>query len=223
MGHRLTHWLGWLLLGMIGVGVLWRWASRQRSLPFPSWLAVLINNPLADWLGGTTTTLDRIGLRPGDHGLDVGCGPGRLSLPAARRVGPEGAITALDLQEGMVARVRRRAAELGLTNVRTLCGDCTRPGLLPDDTFDRAWLVTVLGEIPDQAAALRQIHRALMPGGTLAVAEVFGIDPHYQSPQTVRHLGLAAGFEPGERLGSWWFFTQQLIKPLRIVERHQDA
>ncbi len=78
-------------------------------------------------------------------------------------------------------------------------------------------------EIPDQAAALRQIHRALRPGGILAVAEVFGIDPHYQSPQTVQRLGLAAGFEPGERLGPWWFFTQRLIKPLRIVERHQDA
>jgi SAM-dependent methyltransferase len=115
------------------------------------------------------------------------------------------------------------AGELGLTNVGTLCGDCTQPNLLPEDTFDRAWLVAVLGEIPDQAAALRQIHRALRPGGTLAVAEVFGIDPHYQSPQTVRRLGLTAGFEPGERLGPWWFFTQQLVKPLKIVERHQDA
>ena len=222
MWRYLTRWVGWALLGMIGVGVLWRWISRQHSVPFPTWLAWLIDNPLADWIGGTASTLDRIGLLPGEQGLDVGCGPGRLSLPAARRVGPEGAITALDVQEGMVARVRRRAAELGLSNLRTLSGDCTRPGLLPEDSFDRAWLVTVLGEIPDRSAALREIHRALKPGGVLAVAEVFGIDPHYQSPDTVLRLGIAAGFEPGERLGPWWFFTQRMIKPTTMAEVHID-
>lgn len=217
MRPRLIRAPLWALVGFVALGVLWRWASRRRSLPFPTWLAWLLDNPLADWVGGTQTTLDRIGLRAGEHGLDAGCGPGRLSLPALHRVGPTGSVTALDLQPAMVARVEQRAAGLGLSNLRTLVGNCTQPGLLSKDAYDRAWLVTVLGEIPDRIAALRQIHRALKPGGVLAVTEVFGIDPHDQSPETVLQLGTITGFESGARLGPWWSFTQLLVRPGKVA------
>lgn len=80
--------------------LLWRWASRRRQLPCPYWLAWLLANPLVERVIGTETTLDRIGLRPGERGLDVGSGWGRLAIPATRRVGPTGAIVAPDIQQG---------------------------------------------------------------------------------------------------------------------------
>ena len=73
-------------------------------------------------------------------------------------------------------RDARGASDRGVTNVRPTLGDAQA---LPfdDDAFDAAVLVTVLGEIPDQEQALREIARVLRPGGRLVVGELFG-DPH---------------------------------------------
>lgn len=59
--------------------------------------------------------------------------------------------------------------------------------------FDRAWLVTVLGEVPAREAALREVYKALKLGGVLSIAEVIP-DPHYQNQSTVRRLAEGAGF-----------------------------
>lgn len=45
--------------------------------------------------------------------LDAGCGPGRLTIPLARQVGPTGEVVALDVQQGMLKRVRKNAARGG--------------------------------------------------------------------------------------------------------------
>src|SRR5262245_138583 len=201
-----------ILLAIIGVALGWCWASRRRSLPCPSWAAWLLDNPFTETIAGTETTLDRIGLRPGERGLDVGCGPGRLSIPAARRVGPEGAILAYDVQRGMLDRVRRRGAEARLPTVERRLGDVATEAGLPAASFDGAWLVTVLGEIPNRAAALRNIYRILKPGGTLSITEIAG-DPHYQRRSVVARLCQEAGFQPGDYWGTALAFTQILVKP----------
>ena len=201
-----------ILFAIVGVALGWRWASRRRSLPCPSWAAWLLDNPFTETIAGTETTLDRIGLRPGERGLDVGCGPGRLSIPAARRVGPDGAIVAYDVQPGMLDWLRRRVAEARLTNVEARLGDIAIDADLPAASFDRTWLVTVLGEIPDRAAALRNIYRVLKPGGTLSITEIAGA-PHYQRRTAVVSLCQEAGFQPADHWGTALAFTQNFVKP----------
>jgi ubiquinone/menaquinone biosynthesis C-methylase UbiE len=207
--------LFYLLLGLtiifLGVSLIWRWASRRRQLPCPSWLAWSLENPLSDIIGRTTITLDRIGLRPGEHGLDVGSGPGRLTLPAAERVGPTGMITAVDVQADMLLRLQQRMEQKGIKNIRLHHGDIAADHRLPPDSFDRAWLVTVLGEIPDRAAALHHIYQLLKPGGTLSITEMLG-DPHYQRRSEVLRLAQDAGFEPAEYWQSGLAFTQNFVK-----------
>jgi SAM-dependent methyltransferase len=102
---------------LIGAAIGWRWASRQRQLPCPSWLAWLLDNPLTEAIAGSQTTLNRIGLQPGEYVLDVGSGPGRLAIPAARRVGPNGRVVAIDVQPDMLARPQERTTAAGVTNV----------------------------------------------------------------------------------------------------------
>lgn len=204
------------LLGVIIIlaitGLYWRWASRRRQLPFPSWLSWLfLDNPLVDIIGGTQTTIERIGLRLGEHGLDVGCGTGRLSIPAAKKVGFTGKIVALDIQPEMLNRLQQKISQTGLSNIVTQCGDITTDDALLPHRFDRVWLVTVLGEIPDQFAALQNIYRLLKPGGTLSITEIIG-DPHYQSRNRLLRLGQKAGFEPSQHWGTFLFFTQNFIK-----------
>lgn len=202
-----------LTAGLSAVGLWWRWASRRRQLPCPSWLAWILDNPLTETVAGTQTTLDRIGLQPGERGLDVGSGPGRLTIPAAQRVGPTGTVVAFDIQPQMLSRLQERIATTGITNVVPQLGDITANNNLSSETFDRAWLVTVLGEIPDRTAALHNLSRVLKPGGTLSITEIFP-DPHYQTRTTVLNLGQAAGFEPTQYWGTPLAFTQNFVKPM---------
>jgi ubiquinone/menaquinone biosynthesis C-methylase UbiE len=111
----------------------------------------------------------------------------------------------------MLRRARERAAAAGLANVRFLEA-AAGAGAIERGAFDRAILVTVLGEIPNRAAALAEIFAALKPGGVLAVTEILP-DPHYQRESTVRRLAAAAGFRAGPRLGPWWAFTLNLVRP----------
>ena len=162
-------------------------------------------------VAGAETLLDRAAIGPGMCVLDAGCGPGRLTLPAARRVGPSGEVVALDVQAAMLATVRSRVAEQGLTNVRTVLGPLER-GIRTMGAVDRALLVTVLGEIPHRERALHALHASLRPGGLLSVTEVMP-DPHYQTRATVRRLATAAGLQHKRTYGSPLAFTMNFRKP----------
>lgn len=188
-----------------------RLAARQRPLPCPFWLSGLLNNPYMNSVAGAGAILDRLGLEAGMKVLDVGCGPGRLTLPAARRVGTDGEVMALDIQPEMLRRVQKKLDASDLTNVRLVragAGD----GQVGQDVFDRVLLVTVLGEIPDRRAALAEIFQALKPGGILSVTEVLP-DPDFQTPGTVRRLASEVGFEEQAYFGGFPAFTLQLRKP----------
>ena len=202
--------LGIALVGLIAINLWWRGESRRRSMPCPTWMSGLVNGPLMDRVLGTKTTLDRIGLRPRLCVLEVGPGPGRLLIPAAQRVLPGGEIVGLDIQPGMVERLKARVAQAGMSNLTPILGDATQSHF-PPDHFDVVYFCTVLGEIPDREAALHQCHAALKPGGLLSITEIFP-DPHYQSRATVRRLAGSAGFRLQAMQGPWYFFTANFAK-----------
>jgi SAM-dependent methyltransferase len=87
------------------VVITWRLASRRHSLPCPVWLCWLveIDNPFtktnrAKFIVETLA----LALSKGMTALDAGCGPGRLTVPLAKGVGPNGCVVALDIQPGML-------------------------------------------------------------------------------------------------------------------------
>lgn len=206
--------LGIALLGLIAINLWWRGESRRHSMPCPTFFAGALESPLMDWLIGTQTTLDRIGLQPGQRVLEVGPGPGRLLIPAVQRVLPGGEVVGLDIQPGMIERLKARATRMGVSNLAAILGDATQPSV-PPESFDVVYLCTVLGEIPDREAALRECYKALKPGGILSITEIFP-DPHYQPRTTVRRLVEEAGFYLKEMFGPWYFFTANFVKPERV-------
>lgn len=204
-----------LLLALVAVAsgwLIWRRWSRRQQMPCPAWMAWILDNPLTSLVASAERTLDRLGLRAGERLLDVGCGPGRLAIPAAHRVGPAGEVFAIDIQAGMLKRLRARLKRANAENVVVRMADITADGELPAHHFDRALLVTVLGELPDRSAGLGNIYRALKSGGVLSVTEIFP-DPHYQPRSTVLNLCQDAGFVPTDYWGTALAFTQNFTKP----------
>ena len=199
-----------LIALLLGVSLWWRHAVRRRLLPHPSWLSWLLENPYMDAVTGSSLILKRIKLAPGMRVLDVGCGPGRMAIPAAKKVGPEGKVVALDIQMPMLEKLKKRAEASGLSNIQTVLGGIGQ-GVLQPDSFDLALLITVLGEVPDREAALREIYAVLKPSGILSITEAIP-DPHYQSRRTVRRLAEAVGFSLDSHRGSWLTFTMNFIK-----------
>ncbi len=183
-----------LIIGAIVLcSLAWRYWSRQRSLPCPVWMRWLLDPRFSEKPSRRTRkTIELLDITPGMDVLDAGCGPGRLSLPIARMLGDTGRVTAMDIQEGMLAIVRRRAEEEGILTISLLQGGIGE-GKLDHNRYDRVLLITVLGEIPDRDSALQEIYAALRPGGMLLIEETIR-DPHFQRAGTVRELSVKAGF-----------------------------
>lgn len=121
--------------------------------------------------------------QPGERVLDAGCGPGFYVSELIEQVGPEGSVTGVDGSPQMLAVAAKRNE--GAPNARFAEGDLTR---LPveDGSFDRALSVQVLEYVPDTDAALREIHRALRPGGRVLVWDVDWTTVSWHSPGSDR-------------------------------------
>jgi ubiquinone/menaquinone biosynthesis C-methylase UbiE len=202
--------LTWLVVGLACIlaaiaitGVI----ARTHAMPCPSWLRWLLDIP-ATRRRTFTPVLERLALRPGLRVLDLGCGYGRLTIPIARLVLPGGEVVGVDIQEAMLRIARERTEKSGLANLsfrRAAAGE----GALGPGQFDRALLVTVLGEIPRQLEALREVRNVLAPGGFLSITE-FLPDPHYQSVRKVRRLAAEAGLHEVAYFGNVFGYTLNL-------------
>jgi ubiquinone/menaquinone biosynthesis C-methylase UbiE len=202
-------------IGLVGLIILivlvWRLASRRYSLPCPVWLRWLVelDNPFTQ-TNRADVIVRNLELRPGMKVLDVGCGPGRLTIPIAREVTPQGQVVAMDIQAGVLRRAREKAQAANLSNIRFLQTGVGE-GQLEQCQYDRAVLVTVLGEIPDRERALKEIFEALKPGGMLGVTEVI-FDPHFQKQDSVRRLAHAVGFREKKLVGNRLAYTMMRLK-----------
>lgn len=179
--------------GLLAVAV---WARRNPS-PLPPWLHWMLDVPLPFV---TSSRLREI-LRPAPNAqiLEVGVGTGRHALDVARWL-PSGRLTAFDIDDAALARVRKRAQRRGLANIELVPGDGAR---LPfaEAAFDAAYTNSVIGEIPDQEAALDELHRVVRPGGCVVFGETPPVDPHFVRLGALKERAGRAGFVYARHLG----------------------
>lgn len=130
---------------------------------------------LAFFIGGEHRLRQRvvtlIGLRPGDHVLDVACGTGTMATMMAECVGPEGQIVGIDLSPRMIEIAKRKATMPQVTFRQANAENIP----YPDQYFDKATITYALHEMPRAVRhnTLNEVHRVLKPGGRLVVVDYY--------------------------------------------------
>jgi ubiquinone/menaquinone biosynthesis C-methylase UbiE len=111
----------------------------------------------------------------------------------------------IDIEPKMIDRIRSRIRSEGITNVEARVANVYD---LPfgDGTFDLAYTIAVIGEIPDPVKAMREFRRVLAPSGTLVFSELL-IDPDYPRAATITRWAKTAGFRLRTRIGNVFYYT----------------
>jgi ubiquinone/menaquinone biosynthesis C-methylase UbiE len=186
--------VGAIAVGAVAVAAVW-WRKHPSACPYGQRFWVEAPHPFIT----RGRLIEALVPRPGETILEIGPGTGYYTLPVAQALAPNGTLHILYLQQEMLDHITRHARDAVIENIQPREGDARQ---LPyaDGAFDAAYLVAVLGEVPDQDAALRQLVRVLRPGGRLVVGELLG-DPHMVTERSLRRRAQDAGLRFERRVG----------------------
>lgn len=117
--------------------------------------------------------LQHLALRHGLQIADFGAGAGHYVFLAAKAVGPNGRVYAIDIQKDLLDRIKREAKERRLDTIEVIWGDLDEPGgsHLPKDSQDAVIMSNLLFQAEKRGAVLREAHHVLKHGGKLLVVD----------------------------------------------------
>ncbi len=173
---ELRRWEGWQL-------------QESSAEAYERYLVPLIFAPGAEYL------IELASLGPEERVLDVACGTGIVARRAAWRVGTDGKVVGLDINEGMLEVAHKASSDIR-PPIEWRKGDATDMPL-PDGAFDVVFCQQGLQFFPDRPAALGEMHRVLVPNGRLALSVLRSTEhnPGYRllAEALERHVGVDAG------------------------------
>jgi len=136
-------------------------------------ISLMHDNPLLPYFRNPQRLLKAAGLKQGQKVLEVGCGPGFFTIPAAKIVGEEGFVYAVDVHPLAIERVKAKIRREGIRNVTPLLANASDTGL-PDRSIDLAFLFGLQYIAGGLENVISEIHRILKPGGVLSFEKVRG-------------------------------------------------
>ncbi len=179
-----------------------RQVMRRGTPHFPHQLAFMLDNPIHRALANPPRVAESLDLTGSESVLELGPGPGLFSVEIARRLS-HGRLEQFDLQPQMLDKSRRKLESAGCRNVGFHAGEASEGLPFADNTFDRAFLSAVIGEVPDKDECLLSVRRVLKPGGLLVFAERFP-DPDRLRVADLRRLAEPVGFDFLDARGNIW-------------------
>jgi len=140
------------------------------------WMISLVHdNPLLPLLKNPYRSLKTAGLRQGQKVLEVGCGPGFFTIPAAKIVGREGIIYATDINHRAIKRVEEKMRKYGIGNIKPILVNAANSGL-QDSSIDLAFVFGLRYIAGGLSNLISEMHRILKSGGVLSFEKTTGSD-----------------------------------------------
>jgi ubiquinone/menaquinone biosynthesis C-methylase UbiE len=202
------------ILGVFTVyQIVIRLIRKHWHFPAPAFIGRFLDSDVRRAMQPPDHVIARSGVRPGMKVLEIGCGSGAYTTFVARAVGPEGEVTALDIQPAMLAQLAAKLAKPENQNIHNITLREASAYDLPfeDGTLDLVYMITVFQEIPDRDRTLAEVMRVLKPGGLFAITEWI-FDPDYPLMRTTINQGEQAGFVVDAALGNLWTYTVRFKK-----------
>ena len=199
----------YIILGIFGVFLILHTIVRIvryfYKFPIPHAFVKFIDNPFRRRIQPPYETAIRHGIEPGMLVLDVGPGNGTYTLGAAKCLGSEGQLIAIDIEPKIIERLQKRIEFERVTNVNARVADAYE---LPfeDSYFDSIYMITVINEIPDIPRALKEFYRVLKPSGKLVFSELL-LDPDYPLAGKLTEKVQSARFHLVDKIGNFFYYT----------------
>jgi ubiquinone/menaquinone biosynthesis C-methylase UbiE len=117
--------------------------------------------------------LQSLGLHTGMEVADLGAGPGHYTLAAAKMVGNDGHVCAVEIQKDLVAKLKTEADAAGLHNIDVVWSDLEKSGgsTLADESVDAVIISNVLFQTKDKSIVLKEASRILRPQGKILLID----------------------------------------------------
>jgi SAM-dependent methyltransferase len=199
---------------LIGARIL----RRFVHFPAPFFVGYFLDSDLRRRMQPPDKLLARSGIGSGMSVLEIGCGSGSYTTFAAREVGEQGMLYALDIQNRMLKQLEAKLAKdenREIHNIELVLGSATDLSF-KSNSLDLVLLITVLEEIPDRHRSLHEIMRVLKPGGKLAVTE-FLLDPDYPFMRTTIRTVTEVGFLLDGQAGDLFNYTVRFRAPTGLI------
>jgi ubiquinone/menaquinone biosynthesis C-methylase UbiE len=136
-------------------------------------ISVMHDNPLLSLLKNPYRSLETAGLKPDQKVLEVGCGPGFFTIPAAKMVGEKGVIYAVDVNQRAIKRVEEKMHKLGMDNIKPILGNAANSGL-QEGSIDLAFIFGLRYIADGLSNLILEMYRILKPRGILSFDKTTG-------------------------------------------------
>ena len=178
------------------------YSDDLHALGLAFWMISLMHdNPLLPLLKNPYRSLKTAGLRQGQKVLEVGCGPGFFTIPAAKMVGREGIIYATDINHRAIKKVEEKMRKYGIGNIKPILGNAADSGL-QDSSIDMAFIFGLRYIAGGLSNLISEMCRILRLGGILSFEKTTGSDE-----ELVEEVE-RAGFTKTEKKGRIFVFTR---------------
>ena len=191
--------------------VIIRIIRKIYKFPIPAFATRLIDNPFRRRLIQKPELIaERMQLKPGMTVVEIGPGKGSYTKVVAEKVQPNGKVFAIDIQESIINRLKKKIKKENIQNIIPKIDDAHNLSF-EDESVDRIFAIACLPEIPDPISVLKEFKRILKPDGIISLSELFP-DPDYPLRRTEKRWAKEAGLDFYEGFGNWFVYQLNFIK-----------
>jgi ubiquinone/menaquinone biosynthesis C-methylase UbiE len=193
------------------VFVILRIIRRYHKFPIPGFMTRLIDNPIRRrFIQKPEKIAERMKLESGMIVVEIGPGKGSYTKALAKNVLPGGIVYAIDIQESVIERLKKKIQKENVPNIYPKIDDAYNLSF-EDKSVDRVLMIACLPEIPDPVRVLKELRRILKPEGLISLSEMLP-DPDYPRRKTEKRWAEEAGFELDEEFGNWFIYQLNFKK-----------